>query len=105
MSRPRVAVVSPFIDKRHGTERHLAEWLPRLANRYEIHLYSQRVEDMDLSNIVFHPIPRIPGPHLFNYLWLFAANHFCRWRDRRFRGLIYDLLFTPGINCLDADVI
>jgi UDP-glucose:(heptosyl)LPS alpha-1,3-glucosyltransferase len=28
-----------------------------------------------------------------------------RWWDRRFRGLRFDLTYTPGINCLDADVI
>jgi UDP-glucose:(heptosyl)LPS alpha-1,3-glucosyltransferase len=105
MSRPRIAVISPFIDKRHGTERRVAEWLSRLAGDYEIHVYSQRVEDLDLSKIVWHRIPRLPGPHLVNYLWWFAANHFYRWWDRRFRGVRHDLVFTPGINCLDADVI
>jgi UDP-glucose:(heptosyl)LPS alpha-1,3-glucosyltransferase len=98
-------VVSPFIDKRHGTERGLVEWLTRLESDYDIHLYSQRVEDMDLPTFTWHRIPTLPGPHLVNYLWWFAANHFYRWRDRRFHGLGFDLVFTPGVNCFDADVI
>lgn len=105
MPKPRLAVLSPFVDKRHGTELHLVEVLPRLADHYEIHLYSQRVEDLDLSKITWHRVARLPGPHLFNYLWWFTANHLYRWCDRRLRGLRYDLVFSPGINCLDADVV
>ena len=43
-----IAVVSPFLDKRHGTERCVAEQVERLAQEYgyEVHVYSQRVEDM-----------------------------------------------------------
>jgi len=105
MPRLRIAVVSPFVDKQHGTERQVAECLSRLANEYEFHLYSSRVEDLDLSRIVWHRVPALPGPHLLGYLWWFAANHMQRWWDRRFRGLQPDLVYSPGINCLDADVI
>jgi glycosyltransferase involved in cell wall biosynthesis len=100
-----IAVVSPFIDKRHGTERRIAEWISRLGSEYEVHIYSQRVEDVDLSRMQWHRIPQLPGPHLFNFLWWFAANHLWRWWDRHFRGVRHDLVFTAGTNCLDADVI
>src|SRR5579872_1646729 len=103
--RPRLAVVSPFVDKRHGTERPVAEWLNRAAEVFEIHVYSQKVEDLDLCRITLHRIPKVPGPHLFNYLWWFIANHLWRAWGKRFRGVRPDLVYTPGINCLDADVI
>src|SRR5690348_152197 len=102
MPKPRIAVVSRFIDKRHGTERRVAESVQRLASDYEIHLYSNRVEDVELSKITWHRIPALPGPHLFGYLWWLLANHIWRWRDRRFRGLAPALVYSPGINCLDA---
>ena len=105
MPKCQLAVVSPFIDKRHGTERRVAECISRLADQYEIHVYSMRVEDMDLSKIVWHRIPLLPGPHLFNYLWWFAANHLWRWWDRRFRGLAPEVVYSPGINCLDANAV
>jgi UDP-glucose:(heptosyl)LPS alpha-1,3-glucosyltransferase len=105
MSRPRIAVVSPFIDKRHGTERRVAECVQRLSGEYDIHVYSNRVEDVDLDRITWHRIPALPGPHLFAYLWWFLANHLWRWRDRRLRGLDYEVVYSPGINCLDAGVI
>jgi len=105
MPRPRIAVVSPFIDKRHGTERRVAECVQRLAGDYEIHVYSHRVEDVDLDRITWHRIPALPGPHLFGYVWWFLANHLWRWCDRRFHKLSYEVVYSPGINCFDADVI
>ena len=44
----RTAVISPFVDKRHGTERAVAELIERLAVRYgdDVDLYAQRVADI-----------------------------------------------------------
>ncbi len=100
-----MAVVSPFLDKQHGTERRVVEWVSHLAGEFETHVYSQRLADVDFSRIIWHRIPKVPGPHLLNYLWWFAANYIWRGCDRVFRGLRYDLTYTPGANCLDADVI
>jgi UDP-glucose:(heptosyl)LPS alpha-1,3-glucosyltransferase len=114
----RLAVVSPFIDRRHGTERALAELLERLARteHCEVHLYAQRVEDLALDQpgvrraqgsggIFWHKVPSTPGPHLSKFiLWLFL-NSVCRAWDRRVHGLHFDLVLSPGINCFDADVI
>jgi UDP-glucose:(heptosyl)LPS alpha-1,3-glucosyltransferase len=105
MTSARIAVVSPFIDKRHGTERRIAEWITRLPAEYEIHIYSQRVEDVDLARMRWHKIPRIPGPHLLNFLWWLAANHLWRWWDANVRGFRPDLVYTAGTNCWDADLI
>ncbi|HEY4838209.1 MAG TPA: glycosyltransferase family 4 protein [Candidatus Acidoferrales bacterium] len=103
--RPRLVVVSPFVDKRHGTERCVAEQIEHLAGVYEIHLYSSRVEDVDLTGITWHRVPAVGGPHLFAYSWWFCANRFQRWRDAKFRGIAPDVIYSPGVNCLDADVV
>ncbi len=114
----RLAVVSPFVDRRNGTERALAEVLERLARneRCEIHLYAQRVQDLVLAPphvarpqgsgaIIWRKVPALPGPHLFQFLaWLFL-NSICRTWDQWIHGLRFDLLLSPGINCLDADVV
>jgi len=105
MPTTRIAIVSPFIDKRHGTERRIAEWISRLPREYEIHIYSQRVEDLDLTRMRWHRIPRIPGPHLINFLWWFAANHVWRWCDVHLRGLRHDVVYTAGTNCMNADLV
>ncbi len=114
----QLTVVSPFVDRRHGTERALSEVLKRLARDYhcEIHLYAQRVEDLALAPqtasepresgaIFWHKVPSIPGPHLLQFAWWVVVNSFCRRWDRRVRGISCDLVFSPGINCLDADVV
>ena len=114
----RIAVLSPFVDRRHGTERSLAEIVERLANRHahEIHLYSQRVDDLHVTRfgtrekdssqrIFWHRVPSLPAPHLFAFLFWMFANRFCRLFDRWFRDLRFDAVFSPGINAIDADLI
>ena len=104
-TKARLAVVSPFLDKRHGSERITIEWLSHLPDEFDIHVYSQRIEDFDESKFTWHRIPKLPGPHLLNFLWWLAANRLWRYWDRRFRGLRHDLVFSAGANCLDADAI
>ena len=103
--RCRIAVVSPFVDKRHGTERCVAEQVERLAENYEIHLFSSRVEDISPSHFVWHRVPEIPGPHLVKYMWWFVANHAWRWAECVRSGGKFRVVFSPGINCFDANVI
>ncbi|HMD39906.1 MAG TPA: glycosyltransferase family 4 protein [Candidatus Acidoferrum sp.] len=115
----RIAVVSPFVDRRHGTERALAELLERLARDYgcEIHLYAQRVEDLDVRNsssgpqpaksgaIFWHKVPQIPGPHVVQFLgWMFFNSFLRKWHGGVGRAA-YDLVLSPGINCLRPDVV
>jgi UDP-glucose:(heptosyl)LPS alpha-1,3-glucosyltransferase len=113
-----ITVISPFIDKRHGTERCIAELIERLAYDYgsEIHLYAQRVEDLALEPPAEAPtlgtgfvrwrrVASIPGPHLIQYVWWFGANTLLRWWDARAGKFSPDLVFSPGINSWDAEVI
>jgi glycosyltransferase involved in cell wall biosynthesis len=113
----RLAVISPFLDRRHGTERCVIEQIERLVARHDIqvHLYCERVSDLagvvsqsdalPSSRIVWHKVPAIAGPHLLAYAWWFCANHFQRWWDSRVHNVKFDLLYSPGINALDADII
>ncbi len=114
----RIAVISPFVDRRHGTERSLAEIVERLANRHghEIHLYSQRVDDLQVAAlgirpedpkqlIFWHRVPQLRAPHLFSFLFWIAANRICRLRDRWLHHLKFDAVFSPGINATDANLI
>ena len=115
----RLAVVSPFLDRQHGTELCITEQIERLARKdhWSIELYSQKVSQLngvrlasELSpnepgTIRWHQVSSIPGPHLLKYLWWFLANYWQRWRDRRSGRVRPDLVYSPGINCPDADVI
>jgi glycosyltransferase involved in cell wall biosynthesis len=117
----RLAVVTPFIDRQHGTERALAELLDRLSREYgcEIHIYAERVAGLAVTlsdtrtprntdqsgSITWHRVPSLPGPHLFRFLFWILANTAIRWWHRLARSRRFDLVFSPGINCLDADFI
>ncbi|MGB7309036.1 MAG: glycosyltransferase family 4 protein [Candidatus Acidiferrales bacterium] len=101
----RLAVVSPFLDKSHGTERIAVEWIAQIAGEFDVHIYSQHVEDLDLSSVTWHRIPKLRGPHIVNFLWWFSANHLWRAWDRRAKNLDYDLVYSPGVNCFDADAV
>jgi glycosyltransferase involved in cell wall biosynthesis len=116
----RIAVVSPFLDRSHGTERCLVEQIERFLRvpDCQIHIYSQSIQDLDVvrfasrpssrldaGKAVWHRIPVFPGPHVLNFLWWFIANQVLRWFHRNFRSVRFDLIFSPGINCWDADAI
>ena len=93
----RLAVVSPFLDRQHGTERCLVEQIERFLQHpdCEVHIYSQSVRDLDVvpfssphagtavpGRAIWHRVPFLPAPHLFNFLWWYFANQALRWFHR-----------------------
>jgi glycosyltransferase involved in cell wall biosynthesis len=114
----RLAVVSPFLDRSHGTERALCEVLERLARDYscEVHLFAQRVEGVSVvaasdanaagkKHIVWHRVAEFRGPHLLRFIAWYFRNRAVRRDFVKSSGRSFDLVFSPGINCSDADVI
>jgi glycosyltransferase involved in cell wall biosynthesis len=116
----RIAVVSPFLDRSHGTERCVVEQIERFLRvpDCQIHIYSQSIQDLDVvrfdsrsnsssdaGKAIWHRIPVFPGPHLLNFLWWFIANQVLRWFHQNLRSIRFDLVFSPGINCWNADAI
>lgn len=95
----------------------MAELLERLAGNYqcEIHLYAQSAQDLSLAEnpenvtdgagkIVWHRLPRFPGPHVVQFFFWFHLNRWRRWADGRRSGA-FDVVLSPGINCRDADIV
>jgi phosphatidyl-myo-inositol dimannoside synthase len=101
--RFRVWVVSPEVHRQGGTERCLAEQLERWKD-FDLRLYTMRAEGVDLEGVQVRLIPWLPGPHLPRWLWWYLANTLRRRRDARREGPP-DVLYSPGVNCPDADVI
>jgi UDP-glucose:(heptosyl)LPS alpha-1,3-glucosyltransferase len=122
----RIAVISPSVDRQHGTERAVAELIERLARQHgdQVDLYAQQVSDLTLDlvlaassprcesesarnagvGITWHRIRNSRGPHLLQFIsWLFA-NRSARARGRR-AGQSTEATFSPGINAFDGDVI
>ena len=114
----QIVVVSPFLDRRHGTELCIIEQIERLSSTHGwgIHLFSQHVENVsgltreDPKNIEggfirWHNVSDIPGPHLLKFLWWFFSNRSVRKSALKRLGDRSLLVYSPGINCLDADAI
>jgi glycosyltransferase involved in cell wall biosynthesis len=55
--------------------------------------------------IIWHRVPSLRGPHLLQFLFWLVANKLCRLRDRWFRGIRFDAVFSPGINATDANLV
>jgi glycosyltransferase involved in cell wall biosynthesis len=79
-------------------------------------LYSERVKELALGDaltsrrdatgaILWRRVPSFRGPHIMQFALWVAMNGWARWRERLFRGASFDLVVSPGINCLDADVV
>jgi glycosyltransferase involved in cell wall biosynthesis len=114
----QIVVISPFLDRRHGTELCIIEQIEGLSSRYGwgIHLFSQRVENVNglvrddaksttSGFIRWYRVPDIPGPHVLKFLWWFFANRALRRRALKHFEDRPLLIYSPGINCLDANTI
>jgi UDP-glucose:(heptosyl)LPS alpha-1,3-glucosyltransferase len=114
----RIAVISPFVDRQHGTERAVAELIERLSAQYQdqIELYAQRVTDLridsssqasenDRAAIRWHRVNSFPGPHLLQFLGWLMLNRSARERNENVTGQKSKVIFSAGINALDADAI
>lgn len=82
----------------------------------DVDLYAQSVADLAVTSfdnfsaassarLVWHRVPKIPGPHFLQFLFWITFNRLYRLRDQFLRGIRFDVVFSPGINALDADVI
>lgn len=95
-------MVTPELNWQGGTERCLAEILTRWPRDFDLRLYTMQVDAVDLEGVEIVKIPRPPGPHLFRYVWWVLSNTLVRRRDSRALGPP-DLVYSPGVNCLNAD--
>ena len=114
----QIVVVSPFLDRRHGTELCIIEQIERLSSKHGwgIHLFSQRVENVnsllteDPANtatgfIRWYRVSDISAPHLLKFLWWLFANRTARKSALKRLENPPLLVYSPGINCLDANAI
>jgi glycosyltransferase involved in cell wall biosynthesis len=114
----QIVVVSPFLDRRHGTELCIIEQIERLSTTYGwgIHLFSQQIENVNgvltedpkstaTGFIRWYRVSDIPAPHLLKFLWWFFANRSVRKSALKRLENRPLLVYSPGINCLDANAI
>ena len=92
-----------------GTERKEASRnvLSALPIITEIHVYSQRVEDLDLGKDRLAPRPPLSPDHTLGKLYVVVCGRITSVGGATggSGGLAPAIVFSPGINCLDADAI
>lgn len=94
----RIAVVTPELHRRGGTERGNAEVVARLAEKAGVCLYAHHWEPDGTRNICFHRVPVLPWPGLLRFLSFYAsATLSVRAGARRHGG--YQAVYSPGANC------
>jgi len=104
MAKPRIAVVSPFLDKRNAP----SEASPNASSVFPQNTIFTFIAIAWRTWI----LKRSPGAASIHsgassasIFLVVLANHLWRWWDRNFRAQVPEIVFSPGINCLDADAI
>jgi len=102
-NRPRIAIVSPEMHRRGGTERGNAEVMARLARTHRICLFAHLWEPDDTPNICFHRVPVLPWPGLIRFLsFYFFATRAVRHAARAHGN--FAAVYSPGANCAEVQV-
>jgi UDP-glucose:(heptosyl)LPS alpha-1,3-glucosyltransferase len=99
----RIAVVTPELHRRGGTERGTAEVVARLGQEHRICLFAHEWEPDGTPNICYHPIPVVGWPGLARFLsfYVLATREVAR-AERRHGG--FDVIYSPGPNCRQVEV-
>jgi phosphatidyl-myo-inositol dimannoside synthase len=100
--RLSVWVVSPEVHRRGGTERSLTEQIDRWHDRFDVRVYSMDVSPAVAEESTVRHVPRLPGPHLVRWIFWCLTNPLLRRLDTDRRP---DVVYSPGINCGDADAM
>ena len=111
----RLAVVSPFVDRRHGTERALPNYSSGSRGIMAAKsICTPRVADGDrdpsrrspgAGTIFWHRVPTIPGPHLVKFVgWMLLNSVILAGGNIRFAARRSTSCFRPASIVLNADV-
>lgn len=99
----RIAVVTPELHRRGGTERGNAEVVARLAQSCQVCLFAHHWEPDATPNICFHRVPVLPWPGLVRFLSFYvSATRAVRRAAARHGG--FDSVYSPGANCHEVQV-
>lgn len=101
----RIAVVTPSVSRRGGTEKCLSWLIEDLSRRADVTVYAGEIADTDVSRAHVRRLPTIGHPRLLRYLSFLVAN----WAWFRLRGLVsapgHDVVLATGGDCSASDVV
>ncbi len=100
----RIAVVTPELHRRGGTERGTFEIVEKLAREHQVCLFAHLWVPDGTRDICFHHVPVLPWPGIVRFLSFFSAATLAVWREEGRRGS-FDAVYSPGPNCRQVQVV
>jgi UDP-glucose:(heptosyl)LPS alpha-1,3-glucosyltransferase len=102
--RMRVAVVTPELHRRGGTERTTYELVSRLAREHEVCLIAREWELPADARLCVHRVRTAKGPGLVRFL-SFYRNATRELKLAEMREGKFDVVYSPGPNCRGVQVV
>jgi len=96
----RLAIVTPAVHRRAGTEKCVSWLIEDLARRCQLTVYTGEIADTDISSCRVRRLPMLGRPRLLKYLTFLAANTLALALHRR----RFDIVLATGGDCLFANV-
>ena len=101
--RLRIAVVTPELHRKRGTERVTSEMVVRLAAEHDVHVFAHYFRAEDYPGVQFHSVPVLPWPGLATFLSFYYVSESVVKRVARRAGA-FDVVYSPGPNSAAVDV-
>ncbi len=103
--RLSVAIVTPSLSHRGGTEKCLSWLAEGLAPRTDVTVFAGEVADTDVSGLRIRRLPMIMRPRLARYLSFLLANTVALGGRRLLRRPPYDVVLATGGDCVFSTVV
>ena len=103
--RPKVAIVTPSLSRRGGTEKCLSWLAEGLAAHVDVTVIAGEIADLDDAPLVRRRVPMIMRPRLARYVSFLLANTVLLGVQRLAGRRPYDVILATGGDCLFADVV
>lgn len=96
----KIAYTSRIYNKKGGISRYVAEHAERFANEHEVHVFASEWTDVGNPNIIFHRVPILPKPLLFEAGSYFIEISFITKLLKNF-----DIVHTEGLESIWVDIV
>ena len=101
----KIAIVTPSVHRRGGTEKCLAWLVEDLSRACEVTLYVGDLADTDVSRVRVRRLPMIGRPRLLRYVTFLAANSLVFVSRRLLGRPAFDAVIATGGDCFFCDIV
>lgn len=101
----RIAIVTPSVSRRGGTEKCLSWLIEDLSRVCEVTVFTGEVADVDVSRARVHLLPVMRHPRLLGYLTFLLSNTVALALHRALRRPAFDAVLATAGDCLFTNVV